>query len=48
MHDADGRPSIPPAHPRIVSPPVALYSVRGKRQFCARLPYDLLFVRGRH
>src|SRR5579884_3098406 len=43
MYAAGGRPSIPPEHLLKASLLIALYSVRSERQFCERLPYDLLF-----
>jgi transposase len=43
MYAATGRPSIPPEHLLKGSLLIALYSIRGERQFCERLQYDLLF-----
>lgn len=43
MYAEGGRPSIPPEHLLKASLLIALYSVRGERQFCERLQYDLLF-----
>jgi transposase len=43
MYSRTGRPSIPPEHLLKASLLIALFSVRGERQFCERLGYDLLF-----
>lgn len=43
MYAPTGRPSIPPEHLLKGSLVIALYSIRSERQFCERLPYDLLF-----
>mgnify|MGYP003693786695 CR=1 FL=1 len=45
MYSDDGRYSIPPETLLKSLPPDrgAFYSVRGERQFCERLQYDLLF-----
>ena len=43
MYAANGRASIPPEHLLKACLLMALFSVRGERQFCERLEYDLLF-----
>lgn len=43
MYADTGRPSIPPEHLLKGCLLIALFSVRGERQFCERLQYDLLF-----
>jgi transposase len=43
MYAEIGRPSIPPEHLLKGCLLIALFSVRGERQFCERLQYDLLF-----
>ena len=43
MYADIGRPSIPPEHLLKGCLLIALFSVRGERQFCERLQYDLLF-----
>ena len=43
MYADTGRSSIPPEHLLKASLLIALYSIRGERQFCERLRYDLLF-----
>ena len=43
MYAETGRPSIPPEHLLKGCLLIALFSVRGERQFCERLQYDLLF-----
>jgi transposase len=43
MYADVGRPSIPPEHLLKGCLLIALFSVRGERQFCDRLQYDLLF-----
>lgn len=43
MYSADGRYSIPPEMLLKALLLIALYSVRGERQLCERLQYDLLF-----
>ena len=43
MYSAEGRYSIPPETLLKSLLLIALYSVRGERQFCERLQYDLLF-----
>lgn len=43
MYAANGRASIPPEHLLKGCLLMALFSVRGERQFCERLEYDLLF-----
>ena len=43
MYSDDGRYSIPPETLLKALLLIALYSVRGERQFCERLQYDLLF-----
>lgn len=43
MYAVIGRPSIPPEHLLKGCLLIALFSVRGERQFCERLQYDLLF-----
>ena len=43
MYSEDGRYSIPPETLLKSLLLIAFYSVRGERQFCERLQYDLLF-----
>ena len=43
MYAELGRPSIPPEQLLLSKVLMALYSIRSERQFCERLPYDLLF-----
>ena len=43
MYADIGLPSIPPEHLLKGCLLIALFSVRGERQFCERLQYDLLF-----
>ena len=43
MYAANGRASMPPEHLLKACLLMALFSVRGERQFCERLEYDLLF-----
>lgn len=43
MYSTTGRPSIPPERILKSKLLIALYSVRGERQFCEQLDYNLLF-----
>jgi len=43
MYSSTGRPSIPPERVLKSMLLIALYSVRGERQFCEQLDYNLLF-----
>ncbi len=43
MYSAFGRPSIPPERVLKSMLLIALYSIRGERQFCEQLDYNLLF-----
>ena len=43
MYAQEGPPSIPPEHLLKACLLMAFYSIRGERQFCERLQYDLLF-----
>ena len=43
MYSRVGRPSIPPERLLKASLLIALYSVRGERQFCEQLRYNFLF-----
>lgn len=43
MYSSTGRPSIPPERVLKSMLLIALYSIRGERQFCEQLDYNLLF-----
>lgn len=43
MYAPNGRRPVPPERLLKGTLPMALYSMRSERQFCERLPYDLLF-----
>jgi len=43
MYRADGRPSIPPERLLKSHRLIALFSIRGARQFCEQLDYNILF-----